>query len=82
MDSLVDLFLQDVLVEQHDDHVVEVVASAGIEQDAHNIAEVVQLVLGEELVVQVEAAEDHVYLRHIVVVTCEERVVQGRELGA
>ena len=81
VDSLVDLFLQYVLVEQHDNHVVEVVAGAGIEQDAHNVAEVVQLVLGEELVVQVKAAEDHVHLRHIVVVTCEERVVQGGELG-
>jgi len=30
--------IQYVLVEQHDNHVVEVVAGAGIEQDAHNVA--------------------------------------------
>ena len=81
MHGLFDLLLQNVLVKQHHDHVVEVVAGAGIEQDADDIAEVVQLMLGEKLVVQVKAAKDHVYLCHVVVVTREEWVVQRGELG-
>ena len=80
--GLFDLVLQHVLIEQHYDHVVKVVACAGVEQNADDVAQIVQLVLGEELVVQIETAEYHAHLRHVVVVTREERVVQGRELGA
>ena len=81
MHGLFDLLLQNVLVKQHHDHVIEVVAGASIEQDADDVAEVVQLMLGEKLVMQVKAAKDHVYLCHVVVVTREEWVVQRGELG-
>jgi hypothetical protein len=80
MHGLVDLLFQNILVEQHHDYVVEVVPGTGVEQDANDIAEVVQLMLGEELVVQVEAAENHVHLCHVVVVPREEWVVQCRKL--
>ena len=49
-------------------------------QHANDVGQVVQLMLGEELVVQVEAAEHHVHLRHVVLVGCMKRVVQAGEV--
>ena len=46
-------------------------------QDADDVGQVVQLVLAEELVVQVERAEHHVHLRHVVVVLGVEGVVEA-----
>ena len=56
-------------------------------EHSDDVREVVQLVLGEELVVQIEAAEDHVHLGHVVVVVGVKRVVAknervGREPGS
>ena len=69
------LLAQHFLVERHDDDVIEVVAETGVCEDAHNVGEIIQLVLGEKLIVQVETAENHVYLSHVVVVVRMKRVV-------
>ena len=74
---LVDLLLQDALVENRHNHVIEVESHAGVVQDPDDVGQVIQLVLAEEFVVQVEGAEHHVHLRHVVVVLRVERVVEA-----
>ena len=51
---LLDLFLHDPFVHRHDEYVVEVELQAGVKQHAHDVRQVVQLVLGEELLTQIE----------------------------
>jgi hypothetical protein len=55
--------------------VIEVEAATGVNQDTHNVRQVVQLMFGKEFVTQVERPEDHVDLGHVVVVVGIERVV-------
>src|SRR5437867_8818507 len=74
------LFTQYLFIERHHNHVVKVEAKAGVRQHADNVGEVIQLVFRKELVMQVEAAEDHVHLRHVIVVVAIERVVQNRDV--
>ena len=80
MRGLLDLLVEHCVVEQHNDHVIEGIPCAGVEEYADNVAQVVQLVLGEEFIVQVERTEDHVDLRHVIVIPCEERVVEDRQI--
>src|ERR1019366_2518828 len=54
---------------------IDVDLPAGVDQHANDVGQIVQLVLGKELVVQVEGAEDHVDDGHIVLVVAVERVV-------
>src|SRR2546430_9227265 len=51
-------------------------------QYANNVAQVVQLVLREEFIVQVERTEDHVDLGHVVVIAGEERVIEDGQIRA
>src|SRR5437016_3827622 len=74
------LLPQYFFVKRHDDDVVEVVAKAGVRKHSYDVGEIIQLMLGEELVVQVKAAEDHVYLSHVIVVVRVKRVVTDRNI--
>ena len=72
---LLRLLSQHLLIKRHHNHVVKVVTEAGVREHSHNVREIIQLMLGEELVVQIETAEDHVDLRHVVVVVGMKWVV-------
>ena len=74
------LFPEHLLVQRHHDHVVKVVAEARVGQHPNDIGEVIELMLGKEFVVQIETAEHHVDLRHVVVVVAVERVVQDGDV--
>ena len=77
---LLDLLSQHLLIERHHDHVVEVECEAGVVEHPNDVGQVIQLVFGKELVVQIEAAEDHVDLRHVVLVGGMKRVVQAGDV--
>src|SRR5208283_3930526 len=72
---LFDLFAQHLFVNCRDQHVIDVDLPAGVHQYANDVGQIVQLVLGKELVVQVEGTEDHIDDGHIVFVAAVERVV-------
>ena len=76
------LVLNHRLIKRHDHHVVEVEPFAGVVEDAHDVGQIIELVLGEELVVQIKGAENHRYLGHVVVVFGGKRVVLDRQLRA
>src|SRR5262245_48525542 len=80
MPRLVGLLTQDLLVERHHNQVIKVVAKTRVRQHSNNVGKIIELVFGEELIVQVETAEDHVHLRHVVVIVTVERVVQNRDI--
>jgi len=79
---LLDLFAEDLFIQRHNDDVVEIEGNSRVVKDADDVREVIQLVFGEELIVQIEGSEDHVHLRHVVLVGRVEGVVQARELRA
>ena len=76
MPRLLRLFTQHLFIESHHNHVIKVVAKTRVGQHPDNIGEIIQLMFREELVMQVEAAEDHVHLCHVVVVVTMKGVVQ------
>src|ERR1017187_250634 len=77
-----DLFAEDLFVQRHYDDVVEIERYSRVVKNADDVREVIQLVLGEEFIVQIERPEDHVHLRHVVLVCRVEWVVQAREVRA
>src|SRR5208337_3400939 len=79
---LFDLFAQHLFVNGRNQHVIDVDLPAGVHQHANDVGKVVQLVLGKELVVQVEGAEDHVDDGHIVLVVAIKRVVPDGNIRA
>src|SRR5271166_2005295 len=79
---LFDLFAQHLFVNCRDQNVIDVDLPAGVHQHANDVGQIIQLVLGKELVVQVEGAEDHVDDRHVVLVVAVERVVPDRDIWA
>ena len=79
---LFDLFAQHLFVNGRDQHVIDVDLPAGVHQHANDVGQIVQLVLGKELVMQVEGAEDHVDDGHVVLVVAVERVVPDRDIRA
>src|SRR5208283_5014393 len=79
---LFDLFAQHLFVNGRNQHVIDVDLPAGVHQHANDVGKVVQLVLGKELVVQVEGTEDHVDDGHVVFVAAVERVVPDGNVRA
>ena len=79
--GLLDLLLQHFFVERHHDHVIEVEGQPCVVQYTNDVGQVVQLVFREELIVQIETAEHHVHLGHVVLVRRVKRVVQARQFG-
>src|ERR1019366_7357767 len=77
-----DLLAEDIFIERHYYDVVEIEVQSRVVKNADDVREVVQLVFGEEFIVQIERPEDHVHLRHVVLVCRVERVVQAREVRA
>ena len=51
---LLDLLFHDSFVHRHDEHVVEVELQSRVEEHANDVRQVVQLVLGEELLAKIE----------------------------
>ncbi len=54
------LFLEHLLIERHNENIVDVEALTGMHQHAHQIAEVIGLVPLEEVVLQGEGFKDEV----------------------
>ena len=52
-----DLLVDHALIERHDHHVVEVEPLAGVVENPNDVGQVVQLVFGEELVMEIERSE-------------------------
>ena len=73
--SLSHLLPQHLLVDRHDQHVVEVEFHSRVHEHPDNVGEVIQLVLAEELVVQIEGTKHHVHHGHVVLIAAMERVV-------
>jgi hypothetical protein len=69
-----------LLVGGHHQHVVEVELLARVHQDGDDVSQIVQLVLGKELVMKVEGAEDHVDDGYVVLVAAVERVVTDGDI--
>ena len=69
------LFSQHLLVNRHDQYVIEIELLAGVHQHANDVGQVVQLMLGEEIIMQIEGAKDDVDNEHVVLVAAIKRVV-------
>src|SRR6516162_9585283 len=80
--GLLDLLPQYLFVDRHNQHVIEIEFLTGMHQHTNNVRQIVQLVLGEELVMQIEGAKDHVDDGHVALVAAVERVVTHRDIRA
>ena len=81
LSGLLDLLAQHLLVQGHDNEVIEVELGSRVNEHAHNVRQVIQLVFGEEFVVQVKGTEHHVHHRHVIFVGAVEGVVTDGDVG-